>query len=170
MKKAFTLLFAASCMYACAQSLSPTVIASAGGFFQNGTFSNSWTFGEMTAVATVTGGSSILTQGFQQPSDISTAVTPKPVPGNNQIGVYPNPSNGQFQVSFLGASESTITFKIYDVLGQIVSDRIQKFSTGLNHTEFDLRNLRPGMYFLEASVQMNSGERYTRVTKLNITY
>ena len=49
----------------CAQSLSPTVIASAGGTGTAGGVTLSWTVGE-TAVQTLDNGTNILTQGFHQ--------------------------------------------------------------------------------------------------------
>jgi hypothetical protein len=49
-----------------AQSLSPVVLASSGGYFESGTVSLSWTLGEM-ATETFSGSNIILTQGFQQP-------------------------------------------------------------------------------------------------------
>jgi hypothetical protein len=50
-----------------AQSLSPKVIASAGGYFASANASLSWTLGE-PVTATFTNGNNMLTQGFQQPS------------------------------------------------------------------------------------------------------
>lgn len=52
-----------------AQSLSPQVIASSGGYYSNGSGSLSWTLGE-TMTETFTSGSPQLTQGFQQPDAV----------------------------------------------------------------------------------------------------
>src|SRR4051812_9015968 len=60
----FVLLFI--CIQAGAQSLSPKVIASAGGYFTSANASLSWTLGE-TMGQTFTNGNNVLTQGFQQP-------------------------------------------------------------------------------------------------------
>ncbi len=49
-----------------AQSLSPQVVASGGGYATGGGYSLSYTIGE-PVTATLTGGSNILTQGFHQP-------------------------------------------------------------------------------------------------------
>ena len=53
-----------------AQSLTPSVIASSGNYFQGSTASLSWTLGEM-ATETYSAGNVILTQGFQQPINVS---------------------------------------------------------------------------------------------------
>ena len=52
------------------QSISPSVIASAGNYHEGTTASLSWTLGEI-ATETYTAGNVILTQGFQQPISIS---------------------------------------------------------------------------------------------------
>jgi len=53
-----------------AQSLSPEVIASSGDYYENANASLSWTLGEI-ATETYSGGSNILTQGFQQPIGVT---------------------------------------------------------------------------------------------------
>jgi hypothetical protein len=50
-----------------AQLNTPNVIASAGGYFSNLNFSNSYTIGEMCVVETAFINGDMLTQGFQQP-------------------------------------------------------------------------------------------------------
>ncbi len=50
-----------------AQLNTPNVIASAGGYFANSNFSNSYTIGEMCVVETAFINGDMLTQGFQQP-------------------------------------------------------------------------------------------------------
>jgi hypothetical protein len=66
MKTLFKLLSFAIICSAQAQSLSPTVIASSGGYSTGTDVSLSWTLGEI-ATETYSNGSYILTQGFQQP-------------------------------------------------------------------------------------------------------
>ena len=66
MKRIYIFLFLLICTQAGAQSLSPKVIASAGGYFTSANASLSWTLGE-TIGQTFTNGSYMLTQGFQQP-------------------------------------------------------------------------------------------------------
>jgi gliding motility-associated-like protein len=50
-----------------AQLNTPNVIASAGGYFANSNFSNSYTIGEMCVVETSFINGDMITQGFQQP-------------------------------------------------------------------------------------------------------
>ncbi|OWY20129.1 hypothetical protein C7N43_23130 [Sphingobacteriales bacterium UPWRP_1] len=69
MKKAIFLQVLTFCLVAAgaqAQSLTPQVVASGGGYAQGGGYSLSYTIGE-PVTATLTSGSNILTQGFHQP-------------------------------------------------------------------------------------------------------
>ena len=56
-----------------AQTLKPDIVATAGNYYSNATGSLSWSMGE-PITATYSGGSNILTQGFQQSSYSITAV------------------------------------------------------------------------------------------------
>jgi len=70
MRKIVTIILAAVApVWMYAQSLSPTVISSTGGFSSNANGSLSYTVGEMTMVQTFSAGGNILTQGFQQPNE-----------------------------------------------------------------------------------------------------
>jgi hypothetical protein len=67
MEKLFLLLLSFLSLSLFAQTLSPTVISSAGGYSTGTTVTLSWTLGEL-ATETLSTGSITLTQGFQQPS------------------------------------------------------------------------------------------------------
>ena len=78
MKRTFTFLIAlAFSGYLFSQSISPDVVAAAGDYFSNGTISISWTLGEV-ATETIGNGTYTLTQGFQQPNYLITAVPKYP--------------------------------------------------------------------------------------------
>jgi len=66
MKKVLFILLNSISLSLFAQTLSPTVISSGGGYSTGSTVSLSWTLGEL-ATETFINGSYILTQGFQQP-------------------------------------------------------------------------------------------------------
>jgi hypothetical protein len=70
MQKIVIVLFASmATMQSPAQTLSPTVLATSGGYSTGGGYSLSYTVGE-TIVTTLQAGSHLLTQGFQQPEPI----------------------------------------------------------------------------------------------------
>jgi len=74
-----------------AQSLSPRVISSAGGFFAGGSATLSVTVAEMTMVQTFVQPANILTQGFQQPEQFTTAIEENDnIAG--EVSIFPNPT------------------------------------------------------------------------------
>ncbi|MGD0710407.1 MAG: hypothetical protein ABR968_04440 [Bacteroidales bacterium] len=73
------------------QTLSPTVISSSGGFYNNSSGMLSTTVAEMTMVQTFQSGSNFLTQGFQQPEDYTVGIVETPVVSGD-ILIYPNPT------------------------------------------------------------------------------
>src|SRR5437899_12474793 len=93
MKKIYFLtLIAFGALASNAQSLSPTVIASTGGFSSNANGSLSYTVGEMTMVQTFSANGNILTQGFQQPNENVTGLLDITKDDFGSFVVYPNPA------------------------------------------------------------------------------
>ena len=76
MKKVYTFILLLYALSAGAQSTTPTVVASSGGFFSNTAGMLSFTVGELAAVTTLSSPNNYLTQGFQQPSDFGVFVPP----------------------------------------------------------------------------------------------
>lgn len=70
----FGMLFLGTAFHVHAQSLSPQVIATSGGYYSNAAGSLSFTVGE-TVTPTITSGGYTLTQGFQQPFDLTIDLT-----------------------------------------------------------------------------------------------
>ena len=166
MKKTIYLLFMIAVFQVKAQSVSPYVVASAGDFFSNANFSVSWTFGELTMVETFHNGD-YLTQGFQQPWPFTVGID-NPIPGTNEVNVYPNPSNGNFKFSYNFPSSGTIAFNLYDMLGRSVDNSVNTFDKGFNLKEFNYTNVAAGIYFLESDVTLSSGKSIKNVLKVNI--
>jgi hypothetical protein len=103
-----------------AQTVVPQVVSSSGGSGQNAQGSLAWTIGE-PVTATVSDGTSTLTQGFQQPTLlIATALNEK----NEAIGilVYPNPTADFVTLKIDQTTESQYNFKIFDTTGKLVNE------------------------------------------------
>ncbi len=168
MQKIILILLTVFLIQAKAQSVSPFVIASTGGYFSNGTFSVSSTFGEMTMVETFTDGTNFLTQGFQQPFSNTTGIS-EIIPESGSYSIFPNPSDGNFMLTYHYASGGSASFRVYNTLGQEVSNIITKFDVGVNFQNFNLHSLASGIYFLEADYSFNDGKMLKNVSKINIT-
>jgi hypothetical protein len=168
MKK--TLLFSIGILLAfCskAQTNSPTVIASGGDYFVAGSFTNSFTIGEMAMVSTATTGSFILTQGFQQPAASATGI----VENNHflEFSEYPNPSNGSINLDYSMISSGKVRTEVYNALGQIVFNSIEEKSVGVQHDHVDLSTFANGFYSIRCTVLMNDGNYNSFVSPITLT-
>lgn len=136
------LFFALACgtSVVSAQTLTPDVIASTGGYFANGTGSLSFTLGE-PVIPTYGDGSNILTEGFQQ-TDYSFTAVDEITPANVGISVYPNPFASTFTIQNSGAKQ--LHAEIIDVTGKVILEK--ELTT--QKTMVNLSNLSDALYFL----------------------
>jgi hypothetical protein len=163
---AFTMLL---CISLKAQTLSPMVISSSGGFYVTGNNSLSFTVAEMTMVQTFIQPTNMLTQGFQQPEQLTTAIEEKEsVQG--EVVIYPNPSNGQFNISYNAITDDDYQVIIYNMVGQIVFSQTYAASFGLNTISFSLGKLGQGIYMLELSSVSLKEKQKTSIHKINLIY
>jgi hypothetical protein len=153
-----------------AQSLTPFVVSTSGAFFSNSAGMLSTTIGELAAVTTLTGGSNILTQGFQQPWDFTTAI---PEVHNNGLAffVFPNPSSGNFTLALNTNSDYKISMLIYDVLGKTVYKRNVSHLSGYASYDINLEKMAEGVYLLKVRTEDTaSGKVSESIKKLNLSY
>jgi hypothetical protein len=129
-----------------AQSLSPTVISSAGGFYENSAGKLSFTVGE-TMVQTFHN-NNFLTQGFQQPFDYSVAVAEPSKEGVN-FGVFPNPSSGYVYLVLNSKINAKVDIRLLDAVGKTVVRDHFTHSSGVNAYSYNWSNLASGMYMVE---------------------
>lgn len=149
MKKIYTFLAAVlfSAAITNAQSLTPTVIASAGDYLSNGSLSLSFTLGEV-AVTTLQSTNLILTQGFQQPFelDVGNAVEKKPI--NWSVKAYPNPVTDILNIRFTIKNTDDYTLQLMDITGKKLQvKKLNAVSSGEIY-ELDMTDLPPGIYLL----------------------
>lgn len=157
MKKIIALFLGISAFTLGAQSIERSVIGCTGGSFSNGTVSADWTVGEVVT-STATGGSTILTQGFQQPPSGNVSVSQvKPIQG---LSCYPNPTENLVNLNWLGKQASAVV-QLYDASGRLV---YTSNWTDMTPFQIDLSSFAPGLY----SLQVVSGDLSSvmRVVKL----
>lgn len=130
-----------------AQSNPPTVerqvLAHAGGYFKGNGFSISWTAGEPVTETLKSGNLIILTQGFQQPDALVTAVE-EVSPEFFGLKIYPNPAEMAVTIEVTGVETLPLQLALFDVNGrlltqQVLSDQV----TGIN-----VSTLPSGLYFM----------------------
>ena len=154
---------------ASSQTLSPTVIASSGGFFTSAGATLSTTVGEMTMVQTFTSTGNILTQGFQQPEDYTVGIVNPPV-AQGDILIYPNPNNGSFMLSFTNDNNAETSIRMFNLAGQVVLEKQVSPTVGLNTIKFDISAYSEGMYIMEITSTTAKGEKSTNYHKINLVY
>ena len=131
------------------QSLSPTVIASGGGYFTSAGASLSATIGE-AVIFTGSSGAALLTQGFQQPDE--TAVGVEEFANTGSGAIYPNPNSGIFSLTTDNSYSGEATVRVYSLLGQTVySGTATGAAADKGGAVFHLRLplLSDGVYWLE---------------------
>jgi hypothetical protein len=153
MKKIYLIASVLFCaLFSNAQMLTPTVIASTGGFTSNANGSLSYTVGEMTMVQTFTANGNILTQGFQQPEDMTTGLLDLVQDEFGSFVVYPNPAVDNMSFGFQLPEAGKVQITLYDVLGQKISDVYHtSYDNGKIVQQLNVSAYSAGMYMLSMS-------------------
>ena len=146
------------------QSLSPTVIASAGDYFDNGTVSISFTVGEV-AVTTLEAGDVILTQGFQQPFELDvTGVKDQEI--NWSVKTYPNPVKEKLHVKFTLEKVEDFTIVVMDLTGKKVLIKKLEQVQPNEVKDIDFQDYAPGIYLISLTSKDKSVRKIYKVQKV----
>lgn len=133
------------CQLTLAQSLDRQVVGSTGGDGGNGNLSVSYTVGE-TFVTTLTSGSIVLTQGFQQPT--ATVVGIARPDWQWEVTHFPNPATEALMVALQGDWTGDIQLEVVSILGQLLhSEQVYKSDQQHQYT-VPVRMLPDGQYVL----------------------
>ncbi len=97
------------------------VISSAGEYFDNGTYSLSWTLGE-PVIETYEQGGTKLTQGFQQPILVSVSIYEHPEL-NFDISAFPNPTSDFLNVVITNGTYDQMSYLLFDVTGKLLDSK-----------------------------------------------
>ena len=76
---------------------------------------------------------------------------------DNSFAVYPNPSNGNFQVSFNTQQDKTYQLSVYNVLGQEVTHAVIQNNSGAYIYPVNISNMSKGVY----TVMLYDGQTQT---------
>lgn len=143
------------------QSVERSVIASAGDYRSAGNISISWTLGE-TVIQTVTAGSVMLTQGFQQPGSATNSLKELI---KSSITVFPNPSNGLFKINLAGFNDlDQLIIYVYDAAGKQVA--LKNINVVSGAAGLDLTSLPEGVYTVHFSSSNQAVSATYRLTVL----
>lgn len=138
------------------QSLDRQVIGSSGGTSSITGAEVNWTIGE-AVTTTVSSGSHMLTQGFQQPF-VSSGTEPEPIVNNGDILCYPNPVVDILYFEMSNAAITDLQIIIYNSVGQVVLK--ETIPNGTKFHSLPVNDLATGMYhvkiFSSASIVANT--------------
>ena len=166
----FIFAIALSSLGMSAQSLTPQVIASTGGFSSNANGSLSYTVGEMTMVQTFSANNNILTQGFQQPNDQVLGLIDITQDDFGSFVAYPNPAVDNAYLGFTLPEAGKVTIALYDVIGQKVSDiYTANYESGKVVTQANTTLYAAGMYLMTMTfVSSVDGKTHITTKKVQI--
>ncbi len=71
---------------------------------------------------------------------------------NSNFIIYPNPTSGNFTVQMAGLNGEDVRITVYDVLGQIITDRNCVHNFGTLQQQLDLSNASNGVYMVTVQV------------------
>jgi len=148
--KTIIILSAMFCsLFANAQQTTPQVIATSGNVSQQGNASISYTIGE-TVTPTATNGTTIITQGYQQPHYNITLLPPYQNTLPN-IQIFPNPTTDQLQITFDNEQELQTTIYLTDAAGKQIANQTY---TALPKTtlNYPMQQVAAGKYFFELGI------------------
>jgi hypothetical protein len=80
---------------------------------------------------------------------------------------YPNPFNPVTKIEFSLASESKVTLKMYNTLGEEVTTLVNKvMPAGMHNVNYDASKLNSGVYFYSIEATGSNGTNFTSVKKM----
>ena len=143
------------------QSLTPVVVSSGGGSFQNSFSKMDITIGE-TASETIGDGEYILTQGFQQGHYRITDIETILADGFN-IKIFPNPTNGILNICFDSEKETNYQINLFSTDGKMISS---KLTDGSSFNDYlNLSTLPVGTYYLEIISDGKANRKTCKIVK-----
>jgi hypothetical protein len=81
------------------------------------------------------------------PCDLTVDVKESAV-NNQELSVYPNPSNGIFKLAYYSRLEKDVQLKIVGLMGNVIFNNTWHLKSGLNNKSFDLPEANTGLYFV----------------------
>jgi hypothetical protein len=145
-KHQLVLLALVSVFRAEAQTVTPVLVSSHGGFATAAGGSIAWSIGEPLSETRQTG-TNIITQGFHQP-DLNVATLIAEQGSGAEVLVFPNPVQESLAVSLQGLPEGTYRLRLTDALGKLIDEREVTPSMERQSLELNVARLASASYYL----------------------
>lgn len=152
-----------------AQTTSPSVVATAGWYASAGSVSLSQTVGEIALVQTFSQGTITLTQGFQQPEEITTGILDFKSAGAT-MNLFPNPVNDRFQLQFSFEQEGQLQYQVYDLLGHEMTELMQEsYTSGTPQVTLSATPWPSGIYVVKAVFESH-GQQLAQQSRFEVIH
>ena len=162
-------ILSASFAFAEAQTLTPTVISTAGAYTSAGGVSLSYTIGEMAAVETFTAGNTILTQGFQQPNDYVNGLLDIEKGPDGAFSVYPVPAQNTLWYGYEFSETGKVEIEFFDMTGKKLEYTYNEgYATGKQVHSFDCSAYASGNYILTVKFKSTAGQEKVLSKKVQL--
>lgn len=148
-----------------AQTAERQVIGTAGAYAEADGYSHSYTVGEV-ATATVSDGTIILTQGFQQNDDLSVNILEESL--EFSATAFPNPTMDGVTLDLKADQAVDLHIDLFDVLGKqfpIAESNLQLVGSSQRH--IDLAGFAPGTYFIRLTDETGQLNKTIQIQKVN---
>jgi len=150
--------------FAGAQTVTPTVYSSNGGFASNANGSIAWTIGEPLSNMS-TASNNILTQGFHQPQLELVNFVSEGIEGAGEVLVYPNPVKELLEISFKGMENGVYKIRLNDAAGKKIFDSEKNIDEHSGILQIKVDQVASGVYFLTVN-----REKFHTTIKINKVY
>ena len=168
-RSALTVVLSFAACLLTAQSISPSVISSAGGLGVSAGGTLSYTVGEMAMIETFASPGHFLTQGFQQPWELITST--KDDFTSIGLQLYPNPTNDEFYLHIDAVEAKQLQLRMTDMIGQVVYREPLHVTGASTITSIHAGHLASGVYLLTvSSLQADSHPIHPVTTKIHIAH
>ena len=131
------------------QSVSPATLNTTGGSLIYTFYRFEWSFGEATAIETMSSGNIVVTNGVLQPYTLTPAtVNPYTPWGREEIKILPNPTRDWIEIDFFSKQQGKVTLTLYDESGRVMTTKAFDYF-GIDRIEkMNLSRFPSGQYFL----------------------
>ena len=145
------------------QSITPSVIATAGTSTKTDSVHLTYTIGEVI-VPTFTNGNT-LTQGFNQPAKITIDAIDNIEPTRFTLNAFPNPTTDVLNIAIKKSNINDIfDFQIFDINGKYINLPIE---TANENTVINTSSLPAGQYIVRVINKNSQKTSSVKITKLN---
>lgn len=146
-----------------AQKIYPQILSSSGNSNQTNTMTIEWTLGELS-ITTISGPTTMITQGFHQPRYVITALDEISETLGN-INVFPNPTSDKVHMDMAFDKIRSVQVGLTDLNGKLL---FKKKYVGQNMNEsVSFGNLPNGSYIMNFILEDNNSKQTFKILKTN---